>query len=173
MRYINFNDIPLSFSTSRKVTQRIQRAQFGDGYTQVLTDGLNTDSETWSCETVVMPLEEIYSIESYLLSLKGQTITWTPPNNQKDFARPIASGELHLGYTNISTITVTGYTRPTDYTINLATGLLTSVTIPDGTVVEISITLDPKTYLLGDGWQIKPAFSGHASMSFELVQVYV
>ena len=173
MRYIAFDDIPLAFSTSEKKTQRIQRAQFGDGYSQILSDGLNRDIETWNCETVVLPIEEIYSIESYLLSQKGQALTWTPPNSQKSFARPITAGELDLGYTNITSISLAGYTRPADYTVNLASGLITSVTIPNGTVVEVTLTLDPKTFLLADGWTITRTIPGYASLSFELRQVYV
>jgi len=173
MRYISFDNIPLSFSSSQKKAQRIQRAQFGDGYSQVLTDGLNRDTETWECQTIIMPFEEVYSIESYLLSTKGQVITWTSPYDQKSFARPITSGQLDLGYTNLASLSVSGYSRPTNYTVNLATGLITSVTIPDDTIVDITLALNPRTYLLSDGWTIQPAFTGHASLKFELTQVYV
>jgi len=173
MRYIAFDDIPLSFATVETKRQRIQRAQFGDGYSQVLTDGLNRDLETWSCQTVTMPIDEIYSIESYLLSLKGQAITWTPPNNQKSFARPVVTGELNLGYTDLSSLTVDGYTRPTDYTVNLATGLITSVTIPNDTVLQITLAQNAKTFLLSDGWTINRDIPEHASLSFELTRVYL
>ena len=34
MAYIQFNDIPLDSSLTQKRSQRVQRAQFGDGYSQ-------------------------------------------------------------------------------------------------------------------------------------------
>jgi len=171
--YIAFDDIPLAFATTQSKRQRIQRAQFGDGYSQVLTDGLNTDTETWSCETPALTLDEIHSIESYLLSKKGQAITWTPPYSEKSFGRPIVSGELHLGYTNLASLTVKGYTSPTNYTANLSTGLITSVNIPNDTVVYVDLTLSPRTYLLSDGWNITPIIYNYAKLNFELTQVYV
>ena len=171
--YVSFDDVPLEFASSTKTTQRIQRAQFGDGYTQVLTDGLNAVRENWSCKTTVMPEEELYSLESYLLSLNGQVITWTPPNNQKQFARPVVAGQLKLGYTNLATLVLSGYTRPANYTVDMYSGIITSVNIPNDTIVQVTLTLAARTYLLGDGWEIQPAFPGYASMSFDLVQVYV
>ena len=79
MTYLAFNDIKLERTTSVKTTSRVQRAQFGDGYSQVLTDGLNTDVERWSCTTGLLTNEEAYSIESYLLSTRGHAINWISP----------------------------------------------------------------------------------------------
>jgi len=151
MTYLSFNDIKLERTTSIKTTSRVQRAQFGDGYSQVLTDELNADVERWDCTTGLLTNEEAYSIESYLLSVKGQTINWISPLNTKTFSRPFAAGKLKLGYTNLSALTLTGYTRPTHYTANLVTGDLTSVTIANGTIVPVTLTLAARNYLLDDG----------------------
>ena len=173
MTYLSFNDIKLERTTSIKTTSRVQRAQFGDGYSQVLTDGLNTDIERWDCTTGLLTNEEAYSIESFLLSQKGQAINWTSPLNTKTFSRPFASGQLRLGYTNLSALTLTGYTRPTNYTANLVTGVLTSVDIADGTAIPISLTLAAKNFLLSDGWRISTLSSAYARLSFSLTRVYV
>jgi phage-related protein len=173
MAYIQFNDIPLDPSLTQERSQRVQRAQFGDGYSQVLTDGLNAEQEKWQCQTTPLTYPEINSIESFLLEQKGQAILWTPPFSTKTFSKPFASGQLKLGYTNLSDLTLTGYTRPTNYTANLVTGVLTSVDIADGTAIPISLTLAAKNFLLSDGWTINTLSSAYARLSFSLTRVYV
>jgi hypothetical protein len=57
------------------------------------------------------------------------------------------NGTLSLGYTNIasgSVVIVGNYQETTDYTVNATTGVLTSVTIADGTV--LTIRFSPTTY---------------------------
>ena len=66
MSYIQFNDIPLDPSLTQQRSQRVQRAQFGDGYSQILTDGLNAEQETWQCQTPPLTYPEINSIEKPL-----------------------------------------------------------------------------------------------------------
>mgnify|MGYP003110596933 FL=1 len=173
MTYLAFNDIKLERTTSVKTTSRVQRAQFGDGYSQVLTDGLNADVEKWSCTTGLLTNEEAYSIESYLLSQKGQAINWISPLSTKTFSRPFTSGQLKLGYTNLSALALTNYTRPTNYTVNLVTGVLTSVNIADNTVVAVTLTLAARNYLLDDGWTLTPETPAYARIKFGLTQVYV
>lgn len=173
MAYIQFNDIPLDPSLTQQRSQRVQRAQFGDGYSQVLTDGLNAEQETWQCQTPPLTYAEVNSIESFFLEQKGQAISWIPPFSTKTFSKPFASGQLKLGYTNISALTLTGYTRPTNYTANLVTGVLTSVNIADGTAIPISLTLAAKNFLLSDGWTINTLSSAYARLSFSLTRVYV
>jgi len=173
MAYIQFNDIPLDSSLTQQRSQRVQRAQFGDGYSQVLTDGLNAEQETWQCQTPPLTYPEINSIESFLLEQKGQAISWVPPFSTKTFSKPFASGQLKLGYTNLSGVTLTGYAKPQNYTANLVTGVLTSVDIADGTAIPISLTLAAKNFLLSDGWTISTLSSAYARLSFSLTRVYV
>tara|TARA_R110000796_G_scaffold218427_2_gene334370 strand:+ start:1399 stop:1920 length:522 start_codon:yes stop_codon:yes gene_type:complete len=173
MAYIQFNDIPLDPSLTQQRSQRVQRAQFGDGYSQVLTDGLNAEQETWQCQTPPLTYPEINSIESFFLEQKGQAISWIPPFSTKTFSKPFASGQLKLGYTNLSAVSLTGFTKPQNYTANLVTGVLTSVTISNGTVVAISLTLAAKNFLLSDGWTVSTLSSAYARLSFSLTRVYV
>ena len=91
----------------------------------------------------------------------------------KNLQRPFQSGILDLGYDNIASLTLAGYTRPTNYTANLATGRLTSVTIANGTVVDVTLTLAARNYILSNGWEMIPASSGYMVVSFELVRIYV
>ena len=175
MAYIQFNDIPLDSSLTQKRSQRVQRAQFGDGYSQILTDGVNAENETWQCQTPPLTYAQINSIESFFLEQKGGAISWTPPYSTKTFSEPFTSGTLNLGYTNIAsgTLVLTGYTRPTNYTANLVTGVLTSVDIADGTAIPITLTLAAKNFLLSDGWTISTIDAAYARLSFELTRVYI
>jgi len=174
MAYIAFDDIPLAHATPVvKRSQRRQQATFGDGYSQLLTDGLNTDREVWQCLTSPMPYADAYSIESYLLTLRGSAVEWTAPMSTKTFSRPFAGGQLDLGYKDISTLSLDGYTRPTNYTANLDTGLLTSVDIANGTVVEVTLTLAARDYVVRDGWTMTPVSASFMTISFELERVFV
>ena len=173
MTYIAFNDIPLDQSLTQTRTQRVQRAQFGDGYSQVLTDGLNSEQEAWQCQTPPLKFAEINSLESFLLEQKGQAITWTPPYSTKTFSKPFTSGTINLGYTNISSLTLTGYQVSNNYTVNLSTGIVTSVDISNGINIPITLTLAAKTFLLSSGWTISTIDSAYGRLSFELTRVYL
>lgn len=174
MAYVAFDNIPLAHATPvASRGQRRQQATFGDGYSQLLTDGLNTNREVWQCMTSPMPYADAHSIESFLLTLRGSAVDWTAPLSTKNFQRPFSNGQLDLGYDNIATLTLNGYARPTNYTANLVTGLLTSVNIADATVVDITLTLSPRKFVLQSGWVMTPVSSSHMTISFELERVYV
>jgi len=173
MTYLAFDDIKLERTTQVRTTSRIQRAQFGDGYSQVLSDGLNQNIERWQCTTGLLTEAEAYSVESYLLSLNGTAITWQSPLDTKTFSRPFAAGEIDVGYRNLSSLSLPDYTLTTDYTVNLGTGIVTSVTISNSTVVEITLTLSARTFLLDQGIELTPETPGYAKLKFGLTQVYL
>ena len=171
--FITLNNMPVAIETTVRRTVRSQRVQFGDGYSQILTDGLNAQQETWSCKTGPLDENDAYGIESYLYRKKGQAFSWTPPNATKTFTAQFEGGFLDLGYSNLASLVLTGYTRPTDYTANLTTGLLTAVTIPNLTDVPVSLVLGPKNYVIENGWEFSFISCKYFVLSFEMRQVYV
>lgn len=171
--FITLNNMPVAIETTVRRSIRTQRVQFGDGYSQILTDGLNAQEEIWSCSTGPLDEDQAYGIESYLYRQKGQAFSWTPPNATKAFTAQFQSGTLNLGYANLDALTLTGYTRPSDYTANFATGLLTAVTIPNLTDVSVSLTLAPRTYVIENGWQFSFVSCKYFILSFDMRQVYV
>lgn len=171
--FITLNNMPVAIETTVRRTVRTQRIQFGDGYSQILTDGLNAQQEVWSCNTGPLNEDEAYGIESYLYRKRGQAFTWTPPNATKAFTAQFEGGALDLGYTNLGSLVLTGYTRPTNYTANLSTGILTAVTIPNLTDVAISLTLAPRNYVIENGWEFSFISCKYFVLSFEMRQVYV
>ena len=171
--FITLNDMPVALQTTVRRTVRSQRMQFGDGYSQILTDGLNAQQETWTCSTGPLTQEQAYGIESYLYRKKGESFTWVPPNATKAFVGQFEGGILDLGYTNLSAVTLTGYTRPTNYTANLATGRLTSVTISNLVDVDVSLTLAARNYIIEGGWEFSFISCSYYVLNFAMRQVYV
>lgn len=172
MNFLDLDDLRLTFNTKVKRSKRSQRFSFGDGYSQILTDGLNSQREIWSCETPAMESDEAFSIEAYLNRYADTSIQWSPPDSTKTFNIQFAAGTTYLGYTNISTLTLENYTRPTNYTANLVTGLLTSVNIPNGVFVKATITEEPKQFTLRDGWELQYIAPGLYAITFDLERVY-
>lgn len=172
MNYLVFDDIKLTFDSSVKRSKRFQRATFGDGYSQILGDGLNTERETWTCTTPPMVGQDAFSIEAILKRSADTAIAWTPPDSTKTFKAKFTAGTLTLGYTNLSALSLSGYTRPTNYTANLVSGVLTSVTIANSVPVTVTLTENPKNYLLRDGWQLNYVGPDLYQLSFELERIY-
>jgi phage-related protein len=67
----NALDIPLREQLGIDRTSRIKKAQFGDGYEQVAPDGINTELVVYSIETLPLSDTQAASLNSTLLSRKG------------------------------------------------------------------------------------------------------
>jgi len=75
-----FPDIPPDFDTKRTKNFRVLSAPFGDGYSQVVGDGINTQTEMWKVSFSDRPRAEIQQIVSFLDSVGAETaFSWTPP----------------------------------------------------------------------------------------------
>ncbi|HEY1138770.1 MAG TPA: phage tail protein [Lysobacter sp.] len=72
-----FNWIPTNDARGR-TTARVKRAQFGDGYSQSVADGINHLTREWPL-TFVYKWETAGSIVAFLESHAGQSFQWTPP----------------------------------------------------------------------------------------------
>jgi len=71
----------VSQSSSRARTYRTLRAQFGDGYSQRASDGINDARDTWSVNWENVDSTEYATITAALDAVSGWDIlTWTPPN---------------------------------------------------------------------------------------------
>ena len=181
MTLLLFNDIPLSQATTRKSSHRYRRAQFGDGYSQVVTDGVNAVKESWNLVTVPITEDQWSSLESYLLARKGQVIPWGQPYRNRSFHKAVVSGEIELGFQEVSTVALTDLASNTPYasgayTLNNRTGLVTidnSSVIPNGTTVGIALTLENGNYVIDDGWDLTIVSGNFVQLSLKLERVYV
>ncbi len=170
--FLDIDDLRLSFEATVKRSTRSQRVQFGDGYSQIITDGLNAENEVWQCRTPPMNGLDTWGLEAYLLRKRGTSFPWTDPEATKVFYGQFAFGTLTLGYTNINTLDLEGYARPADYTANLSSGVLTAVTIPNSRPIKITLGLSAKQYVVRDGWEINHIAPNVYGVTFELERVY-
>jgi hypothetical protein len=115
----------------------------------------------------------VYGIESFLLRQKGQPIQWSPPNSTKSFTGQFEAGVMELGYNDLASLILTGYSRPGNYTANMSTGRLASVTIANLVDVEVSLVLNPRSYIIEDGWEFSFLGDDYFQLGFSLRQVYV
>jgi phage-related protein len=70
------------WGASKAHKPRVNLVQFGDGYEQRGTDGLNTNMETWTVTFVRIP-ETIRTIDSFLKARNGvEAFNWTTPEGR-------------------------------------------------------------------------------------------
>lgn len=167
------DNIRLSVEATPSRALRVNVAQFGDGYEQIALDGLNNVIEKWSCRTVPMSANEAWGLESFILSRGGQAFQWTPPDTTKSWIATFASGSINTGYKNLASCTLSGYTNPTNYTVDLTNGIISSVTIADGTNVTVNAVLADRYYRVNGEWTVSELATNKYVISFELKRVYV
>lgn len=64
---------------SGKIKYRVRTAQFGDGYSQSVADGLNNEVQTWPL-TFEGTIEYVTPIRDFFRRHKGsKSFYWTPP----------------------------------------------------------------------------------------------
>ena len=74
------------------ITPRLARQKFGDGYEQVVGDGLNTMPRVWGV-TFTQTEADIDTIESFLHTCGGvEAFDWTPPRGAAGKWRTSAEG---------------------------------------------------------------------------------
>ena len=59
-------------------TARVRKAQFGDGYSQVVQDGINNVTASWPI-TVGGISTDVLAARDFLRSQAGKSFNWTPP----------------------------------------------------------------------------------------------
>lgn len=74
-------------NTEGDVTFRLRTAQFGDGYSQVVADGLNAKIEQWSVVISDLYADEMAPITAFLDSHVGESFYWTPPDGTQGLYR--------------------------------------------------------------------------------------
>lgn len=74
----------ISFTRASKPRARV--AQFGDGYSQRLVEGINTQDDTWELSFVHRSIVDAADIVSFLETKYGTVpFLWTPPGDLTQF----------------------------------------------------------------------------------------
>ena len=69
-----------SFGITEQSQPRVRQVQFGDGYSQRLRYGLNTDPKTWQLRFENRDDTETSNITAFLEARNGaESFDWTPP----------------------------------------------------------------------------------------------
>lgn len=81
-----FSWVP-SKSFSKTIRPRVITAQFGDGYSQRVVNGINSITREWSVNFNSKSINEINEIETFLSNRKGaEGFLWTPPGESTAYA---------------------------------------------------------------------------------------
>lgn len=70
---------PAPDQTQRVVKRRVNSAQFGDGYSQRSTDGLNTSLRAYTANWAVLASTEADTYEAFFDAHSVTPFLWTPP----------------------------------------------------------------------------------------------
>ena len=101
-------EIAVDRNSTRQVKQRILTAQFGDGYSQRVKNGINTTNETFNVKFANRSREEINNIAAFLDRQAGKhfELVITEYNNT-DATIKVLSEEYSITYLNEEIHTLT------------------------------------------------------------------
>lgn len=101
-------EIAVDRNSTRQVKQRILTAQFGDGYSQRVKNGINTTNETFNVKFANRSREEINNIAAFLDRQAGKhfELVITEYNNT-DATIKVLSEEYSITYLNQEIHTLT------------------------------------------------------------------
>lgn len=89
--------IPISFTSEVPITYRFNRVQFGGGYSQRSTDGLNTKSKNWNVVWEGITTTQANTLESFFDGLNGgvEAFLWTDPLTEVEKQYTLGDGGFH------------------------------------------------------------------------------
>lgn len=104
-----FPAIPISFSANKTSQPKTRKVQFGDGYEQRLTFGLNQNPKEWSVTWKYLTETDADTIETFLnaRAVDGASFDWTPPDEVTSYKWVCESWNKQLDYPTLSTISAT------------------------------------------------------------------
>lgn len=94
---------PSPSSTQEVVSRRVITAQFGDGYSQRNTDGLNTSPRTFTAQWDILASTDADTYEAFFDAHSVTPFLWTPP--LESVLRKWIAGNSTRGYVGASTVT--------------------------------------------------------------------
>jgi phage-related protein len=94
---------PPDYGVSVRKKFRMVKTNFGDGYVQNVSDGLNTAAEEWNLSWDMLTADQTKNIQDQLDSFKGQIFTWVTPRGQ---TKPFTCEEYSVTYDNYESYSV-------------------------------------------------------------------
>jgi phage-related protein len=93
------------FSLTKKSEPNVRTVQYGDGYSQRLTYGLNQNPKVWDLKWTAKTNADADAIEAFFDARKGsESFDWTPPAGGSSGKYICPSWSRELQYANINII---------------------------------------------------------------------
>jgi phage-related protein len=104
-----FPAITPAYGAAKTSAPRIRKVQFGDGYEQRLTVGLNQDPKEWALTWNNITEANADTIEAFLeaRAADGASFDWTPPDTSTSYKWVCESWQKTIPYTGRAIINAT------------------------------------------------------------------
>lgn len=103
-----FPDIAPDFGASKQARPRVNEIQFGSGYSQRASFGLNRDKKIWTLSWNFRTESEANQIEDFLEEREGiQHFDWSPPDETATYQWICKAWTKTLPYPNLFNINAT------------------------------------------------------------------
>ena len=102
-----FPSIDPTYGAQKTSQPKVRQVQFGDGYVQHLTFGLNQDPKVWNL-TFEVSETDADTIETFLEARGGaESFTWSPPDESDSYKWVCLQWSKTIPYLNRATIQAT------------------------------------------------------------------
>lgn len=103
-----FPSIDPDYGASKKSAPRTRSAEFGSGYSQRVTFGINQDPKVWTLQWNNRTATDANTIEDFLEARKGtEAFNWSPPDDASSYKWICREWQKTLPYSNLFNITAT------------------------------------------------------------------
>ena len=104
----NFPDIEADYGASKAAQPNVRVAQFGSGYSQRATFGINNDKKVWQLNWTNRTATDTNTIEDFLEARAGvEAFDWSPPDETSTYKWICKSWQKTMPYSNLFNITAT------------------------------------------------------------------
>lgn len=103
-----FPDIEASYGASKKAQPNVRVAEFGSGYSQRSTFGINQDKKVWTLTWRNRSAADANTIEDFLEARGGhEAFDWSPPDETDTYKWICKSWTKTMPYSNLFDINAT------------------------------------------------------------------
>ena len=104
-----FPAIDISYGATKASDPRIRKVQFGDGYEQRISFGLNQNPKVWTVTWNYLTEADSDTIEAFLdaRAADGASFDWTPPDEATAYKWVCDSWTKRIEYPTLATIDAT------------------------------------------------------------------
>lgn len=103
-----FPDIEANYGASKQAQPNVRVAQFGSGYSQRSTFGINQDKKVWQLTWQNRSAADANTIEDFLEARAGvEAFDWSPPDDTDTYKWICTSWTKTMPYSNLFNITAT------------------------------------------------------------------